>query len=198
MPLIVGLVHVGGPLLLTVVALIASSLTRERVDTRHGWTWVRFTWAAAAVIGGLVAWLLDSGLDLGRGTMLVPEVLGLSSSLAPRQVVDYLPLAITFAALHLAALALTMATASAEAWGVLDDRSHASAAGWTSVVRRPRGFAPDDVADDVLRHRSATRILAAAGAGSRRAARPWGPTPAAAPAGRRPGRGCRHGRAHPP
>lgn len=61
-----------------------------------------------------------------------------------------------------------MATASAEAWGVLDDRSHASAAGWTSVVRRPRGFAPDDVADDVLRHRSATRILAAAGAGSPR------------------------------
>ena len=34
----------------------------------------------------------------------------------------------------------------------------------TAVVRRPRGFAPDDVGDDELRHRSTTRVLAAAGA----------------------------------
>ena len=40
----------------------------------------------------------------------------------------------------------------------------ATLAALTAVVRRPRGFAPDDVADDVLRRRSATRILAAAGA----------------------------------
>ena len=40
----------------------------------------------------------------------------------------------------------------------------ATAAALTAVVRRPRGFAPDDVGDDVLRQRSTTRILAAAGA----------------------------------
>jgi hypothetical protein len=33
-----------------------------------------------------------------------------------------------------------------------------------AVVRRPRGFASDDVGDDVLRVRSTTRVLAAAGA----------------------------------
>jgi hypothetical protein len=33
-----------------------------------------------------------------------------------------------------------------------------------AVVRRPRGLAPDDMGDDELRHRSATRVLAAAGA----------------------------------
>jgi TRAP-type C4-dicarboxylate transport system permease small subunit len=40
----------------------------------------------------------------------------------------------------------------------------ATAAALTAVVRRPRGFAPDDVGDDVLRQRSATRVLGAAGA----------------------------------
>jgi hypothetical protein len=40
----------------------------------------------------------------------------------------------------------------------------ASAAALVAVVRRPRGFAPDDVGDDVLRQRSTTRIVAAAGA----------------------------------
>jgi hypothetical protein len=39
-----------------------------------------------------------------------------------------------------------------------------AAAAVTVVARRPRGFAPDDVGDDVLRHRSTTRVLAAAGA----------------------------------
>jgi hypothetical protein len=222
MSLVVGLVLVGGPLLLIVVALFASSLTRGRVDTLREWTWVRFTWAAAVVVGGLGAWLLNSRLDLGRGTMLVPAVLGLfvvagvglgepvvrprrptgprCASLAPRRVVDYLPRALTFAvggiaALHLAALTLTTATASADDLGragrqvaarcgdfgsaaspypgtfysvplalLLLVVGLATAAGLTSVVRRPRGFAPDDVADDVLRHRSTTRILAAAGA----------------------------------
>ena len=33
-----------------------------------------------------------------------------------------------------------------------------------AVVRRPRGFAPDDIGDDELRQRSTTRVLAAAGA----------------------------------
>lgn len=40
----------------------------------------------------------------------------------------------------------------------------ATAAALTAVVRRPRGFAPDEVGDDVLRRWSATRILAASGA----------------------------------
>ncbi|MGN6132257.1 MAG: hypothetical protein ACTHOK_18110 [Nocardioidaceae bacterium] len=40
----------------------------------------------------------------------------------------------------------------------------ATAAALTAVVRRPRGFAPDDAGDDVLRGRSTTRVLAAAGA----------------------------------
>lgn len=39
-----------------------------------------------------------------------------------------------------------------------------AAAALTAVVRRPRGFAPDDVGDDELRHRSTTRVLAAVGA----------------------------------
>src|SRR5512139_442966 len=144
MSLVVLLVLVGGPLLLTVSALAAMSVTRGRVDTRREWTLVRVTWAAAVVVGGVVACVVNSSLDLGRGTMLVPAVLGVfvvagvglgetvvrprrptgprTASLAPRRVAEYLPRALTTAVggittLHLATLALTTATASADDMG---------------------------------------------------------------------------------
>ena len=222
MSMLVLLVLLAGPLLLTVIALAAQSLARGRVDTRREWKWVRVTWAAALVLGGVAAWLVNGSLALGRGTMLVPAVLGLfvvagvglaetvvrpqrpggprTASLAPRRVADYLPRALAtavagIAALHLATLALTTTTAS------VDDRGRAgrqvaaqcgstgsaagpypgsfysvplmvlllviglvAAAALAAVVRRPRGFASDDVGDDVLRVRSTTRVLASVGA----------------------------------
>ena len=222
MSLVVLLVLVGGPLLLTVIALAALSVTRGRVHTRREWTWVRVTWTAAVALGGVVSWVVDSSLDLGRGTMLVPAVLGVfvvagvglgetvvrprrpagprTASLAPRRVSEYLPRALARAvggitALHLSTLALTTATASADDMGRAGRQvaagcgNTASAAGpypgsfysvplfllllvialvtaaaLTAVIRRPRGFAPDDVGDDVLRRRSTTRVVAAAGA----------------------------------
>jgi hypothetical protein len=222
MSLLVLLVLVGGPLLLTVIALAAQSLTRGRIDTRHEWRWVRVTWAAALVVGGVTAWLVNDSLDLGRGTMLAPAVLGIfvvagvglgetvvrpqrptgprTASLAARREADYLPRALSTAVagitvFHLATLALTTATASADDMGragrqvaaqcgnigsgaspypgsfysvpltlLLLVIGLATAAALRAVVRRPRGFAPDDVGDDVLRQRSATRVLAAAGA----------------------------------
>ena len=222
MSLLVLLVLVGGPLLLTVIALAAQSLTRGRVNTRQEWNGVRVTWAAALVVGGVAAWLVNGSLDLGRGTMLVPAVLGLfvvagvglaetvvrprrptgprTASLAPRRVADYLPPALATAvvgitALHLATLALTTTSASTDDMGragrqiaaqcgntgsgagpypgsfystpltlLLLVIGLATAAALMAVVRRPRGFAPDDVGDDVLRQRSTTRVLAAAGA----------------------------------
>lgn len=222
MSLVVPLALIGGPLLLAGAALVAASLTRGRVDTRHEWTWVRLTWAAALVVGGVVAWLVNVSLDLGRGTMLVPAVLGLfvvagvglaetvvrpqrptgprTASLAPRRVARYLPRTLTAAvvtitALHLVTLALTTISASADDMGRAgrqiaarcDDVGSgagpypgsfysvplalllliiglATAAALMAVVRRPRGFAPDDVGDDILRERSTTRVLAAAGA----------------------------------
>lgn len=146
MSLLVSLVLVGGPLLLllTVIALAARSLARDRVDTRREWTWVRVTWVAALVVGGVAAWLVNGSLDLGRGTMLVPAVLGLfvvagvglaetvvrpqrpagprTASVAPRRVADYVPRALATAvvgisALHLATLALTTTTASTDDMG---------------------------------------------------------------------------------
>lgn len=222
MSLVVPFVFVGGPLVLTVIAMAALSLTRGRVDTRREWTSVRFMWVAATVVGAVAAWLLQGSLDLGRGTMLVPAVLGVfvvagvglgetvvrpprprgpaTASLAPRRVADYVPRALATAvggmtALHLATLALTTATASSDDMGRAGRQVAArcgdmgSAAGpypgafysvpllllllliglaaagaLTTVVRRPRGFAPDDAGDDVLRGRSATRVIAAAGA----------------------------------
>ena len=222
MSVIVVLVLVGGPLLVTVIALAARSVTRGGVDTRSEWTLVRVTWAGAVVVGGVVAWLLHGSLDLGRGTMLVPAVLGLfvvvgvglgetvvrpqrptgarTAPLAPRRVADYLPRPLTtavagIAALHLATLGLTTVTASADDMGRAGRQvaaqcgnignaaspypgsfysvpltllllliALAAAAALIAVVRRPRGFAPDDMGDDVLRHRSTTRVLAAAGA----------------------------------
>lgn len=222
MALPVLLVLVGGPLLLAVVAFAARSLTRGRVDTRHEWRWVRVTWAAALLVGGVAAWLVHAIVDLGRGTMLIPTVLGLfvvagvglaetvvrpqrptgarTASLAPRRVANYLPrnLAIAVGAstlVHLATLALTTATASPDDMGragrqvaaqcgdlgsgagpypgsfysvplvlLLLVIGLAAAAALVAVVRRPRGFAPDDVKDDVLRKQSVTRVLAAVGA----------------------------------
>lgn len=222
MSLPVLLVLVGGPLLLTVIALAAQSLTRGPIDTRREWRWVRVTWAAALVVGGGAAWLVNGSLDLGRGTMLVPAVLGLfvvagvglaetlvrpqrptgprTASLAARRVADYLPRALTTAVggisvLHLATLALTTASASTDDLGragrqiaarcgntgsgagpypgsfysfpltlLLLVIGLAAVAALVAVVRRPRGFAPDDVGDDVLRRLSTTRVLAAAGA----------------------------------
>lgn len=219
MSLIVLFVLVGTPLLLTMIAL---SLTRGRVETGEEWTRVRWMWAVAVLIGGVVAWLLYGSLGLGRGTMLVPAVLGVSvvvgvglgetvvrprrpagprtASLVARQVSDYLPRGLTavvvaIAAVHLATLTLTTVTASADDMGRAG-RQVAAQCGTTgsaaspypgsyysvpmsvvflviglttvaalmAVVRRPRGFAPDEVGDDLLRRWSTTRVLAAAGA----------------------------------
>lgn len=222
MALLALLVIVGGPVLLTVMALGVYALTRGRVETRDEWKWVRLTWAASLVVGGVAAWLVNGSSDLGRGTMLVPAVLGLfvvagvglaetvvrprrptgprTASLTPRRVTGYLPRALAaalgaIATLHLATLALTTATASTDdmgnagrqiaaqcgnvgsAAGPYPGRFYSvplalllvtigliAAAALTAVVRRPRGFAPDDVGDDVLRRRSVSRVLAATGA----------------------------------
>lgn len=222
MSMLVLLVLVGGPLLLTVIALAARSMTRASVDTRQEWNWVRAMWAAALLCGVAAAWLVHATLDLGRGTMLIPAVLGLfmvagvglaetivrpprpsgvrTASLGSRRVLHYLPQPLTVAvtgvtALHLATLAVTTATASTDdmgragrqvaaqcgqvgnAAGPYPGSSYsaplallllvialATATALTAVVRRPLGFAPDDVVDDVLRQRSAIRIVAAAGA----------------------------------
>ncbi|MEO5652635.1 MAG: hypothetical protein ABIN79_12690 [Marmoricola sp.] len=222
MSLLLLLVLVGGPLLLTVMALTGHSLSRRGVDTREEWKWVRVILVAALILGVGAAWLVTKSFDLGRGTMLAPAVLGLfvvagvglgetvvrplrpegprTASLTARRVSDYLPRTLATAVagittLHLATLVLTTTTASS------DDMRRAgrqiaarcgnmgsgagpypgsfysvpliflllvvglvAAAALTAVVRRPRGFAPDDVSDDVLRHASTTRVLAAAGA----------------------------------
>ncbi len=212
---------IGGPLLLTITALAAHSMVRGSVDTRHEWQWVRVIQTAALLIGVVVAWLTHRSLDLGRGTMLAPAILGLfvvagvglaetvvrprrpsgprTASLTSRRVADYLPHTLARAVagitvLHLATLVLTTLTASsddmrragrqiaarcgdfANAAGPYPGSFYSaplallllvvglvSAAALTAVVRRPRGFAPDDVGDDVLRHRSTTRVLAAVG-----------------------------------
>lgn len=216
------LVLVGGPMALTVIALAAGSRTRARLRASHEWNWVRAMWAASLIAGVVAAWLVNSTLDLGRGTMLVPAVVGLfvvagvglaetvvrpprpagvrTASLTSRRVLDYLPRTLTNAvvavsAVHVATLTLATSTASADDMGragrqvaaqcgsvgsaagpypgsfysgplalLLLVIALATAAALTAVVRRPRGFAPDDVADDVLRQRSATRVVAAAGA----------------------------------
>ncbi|GAA4913071.1 hypothetical protein [Nesterenkonia rhizosphaerae] len=222
MPLLTLLVLIGGPLLLTLIALGARSATRGHLNTSHEWRWVRATWGAAVLIGAVAAWLVSASLDLGRGTMLIPAILGLfvvvgvglgetvvrpqrptgarTASLTPRRVSDYLPNTLTIAVgatsvLHLATLSLTTVTASADDMGRDGRRiaaqcgdtasaagsypgtfysiplvllllvvAVAAAAALSAVVRRPRGFAPDEVSDDVLRRRSAARVVAATGA----------------------------------
>src|SRR5690625_2377594 len=214
------LIGLGGPLLLAAVALV----TRSGGGVRTGpeWRRVRVMWTAALVVGAAAAWIMHHQLSLGRGTMLIPAVIGLfgvvgvglaetvvrpraptgtrSASLVPRRVIDYAPrgLATTVggvAAGHLATLALTTASASADDMGrpgraiaavcgplsssagpypgsfysmplalLLGLTALAAAAALVAVARRPRGFAEDAAADDVLRRRSATRILAALGA----------------------------------
>jgi hypothetical protein len=219
---VVVLAFVAGPLVLTVLALSALSVTRRRLDVSHEWMWVRVMWVAALVLGGVAAMLVQRSLDLGRGTMLVPAVLGLflvagvglaetvvrprrpggprTASLVPRLVAEHVPPALTTAVgglvvLHLGTLALTTATASRDDMGragrsvaaQCGDRGSAAgpypgsfysgplvllllaiglatAAALTTVVRRPTGFASDDLGDDELRRRSATRVIAAAGA----------------------------------
>lgn len=221
MPLLFVLVLIGGPLLLAILVLAARSRTRGPLDTGREWRWVRATWAASVAAGGLAAWLIAHTLDLGRGTMLIPAVLGLfvvagvglaetvvrpprppgprTASLAPRRVVAYAPPALTIAVaatavVHAATLALTTATASTDDLGRAGRRIASqcgdvgsaagpypgafystplvllllltglvAAAALRTVVRRPRGFAPDDVGDDELRRRSTTRVVAAAG-----------------------------------
>jgi hypothetical protein len=138
------LVLVGTPLLLAVIATVAVSFTRPRTDTRHEWRLVQATWVGAALVGGVVAWWINDHLDLGRGAMLVPGVLGLfvvvgvglgeavvrplrpsgprTASLAARRVADYLPRALTvgvagITTLHVAALSLTTVTASTDDMG---------------------------------------------------------------------------------
>lgn len=219
MSIILLLVLVGAPLLLTVVAL---SLTSGLVEVGKEWTRVRLMWAVAVLVGGAVAWLLHGRLELGRGTMLAPAVLGFfvvagvglgetavrperpdgprTASLGVRRVTDYLPRALSrvvggVAVVHLATLVLTTATASTDDMGRAGRRvaaqcgttgsavgpypgsfysvplallllvvGLAAAAALTAVVRRPRGFAPDEGGDDALRRWSTTRIVAASGA----------------------------------
>ncbi len=221
MSLLVLLVLVGGPLLLIVLVLALLALVRGRVETRDEWRSVRMVLVASVVLGGAAAWLVHSSLDLGRGTMLAPAVLGgfvvagvglaetvvrpqrpvgpRNASLTARRVRDYVPRTLGLAvagitAVHLATLALTTATASADDMGRAGRQVAArcasmgsgagpypgsfysvplvalllvvglvAAASLTAVVRRPRGFAPDDVGDDVLRRLSTTRVLAAVG-----------------------------------
>lgn len=225
MSLIVPLVlmmFLGGALLLTAIVLAVLMVRRGRADVQREGAWVRATWLAALVVGVVAAGLVHGALDLGRGTMLVPAVLGLfvvtgvglgetvvrprrpagprTASLAPRRVSDYLPRALAVAlgavtAAHLGTLVLTTATASADDMGRAGRQvvaqcgaagagagpypgsfysvplavlllliALATLAALVAVARRPRGFAPDDVGDDVLRLRSATRVLSAAGA----------------------------------
>lgn len=222
MSLVVLLVLVGGPLLVAVVALAVLSSSRSRVAARREWALVRLTWMSALAAGAVVAWSVTGLVDLGRGTMLVPAVLGLfvvagvglgeavvrpqrppgprTASLAPRRVAGYLPRPLSAAVggitmLHLTTLALTTATATPDDQGragrqvaatcgtmssaagpypgsfysvplivLLVAIGLAATAALTAVVRRPRGFAPHEVGDDVLRRLSATRVVAAAGA----------------------------------
>lgn len=219
MSIMVLLVLVGTPLLLTVIALW---LARGRIVSGDEWKLVRLMWAAALLVGAVVAWLLQGSLDLGRGAMLAPAILGLSvvlgvglgetvvrpprpagprtASLVTRRVSEYVPRGLTTvvaagAALHVATLILTTATASADDLGragrqvaaqcggtgsaaspypgsfysapltaLLVVMAMATVAALVAVVRRPRGFAPDELGDDVLRRASTTRVLAAAGA----------------------------------
>ena len=132
-------VLVGGPLLLTLTALTAQSLVRGHVDARREWTWVRVVMAVATLVGVVASWLVHRSLDLGRGTMLAPAVLGLfvvagvglaetvvrprrpsgprAASLTARRVADYLPRTLASAVagittLHVATLILTTLTAS--------------------------------------------------------------------------------------
>ncbi len=222
MSVLVLVVLIGGAVSLVAVTIAARATSGRGVHPSREWLAVRAVWLAAVVVGVVVAVLLAGRLDLGRGTMLVPAVIGLfvvagvglaesvvrpsrpagvrTASLAPRRVADYLQGQVAIAVVglttvHVATLLLTTATASADDLGRAGRQvaaqcgSTGSAAGpypgsfysvplglvllatgvaavtaLLVVVRRPRGFAPDEVGDDVLRVRSTTRVLAASGA----------------------------------
>ncbi|WP_323095388.1 hypothetical protein [Intrasporangium sp. YIM S08009] len=222
MSVLVLVVLIGGALSLVAVIAGARTMSGDGLEPSREWRAVRVVWLAAVVVGAVVAGLLAGRLDLGRGTMLVPAVLGLfvvagvglaetvvrpsrpagvrTASLAPRRLADYLPghlvtAVVGVATVTVATLLLTTATASADDLGragrqvsaVCDSTGSAAgpypgsfysvplglvllATGVAAVtallvvVRRPRGFAPEEVGDDVLRLRSTTRVLAASGA----------------------------------
>lgn len=211
-----------GSVALGAVAVSVRASGGGRVDTAREWRFVQATLLASVVVGVVAAWFLAGRLELGRGAMLVPSVLGFfvvagvalsetvvrparpagvrTASLAPRRVADYLqrPLmtaVVAVTTLHVATLVLATATASADDLGragrrvaaecgasgsaagpypgsfysaplglVLLATGLAAAAALVTVVRRPRGFAHDEVGDHVLRTRSTTRVLAAFGA----------------------------------
>lgn len=144
MSLLVVLLLVGVPSLLVIAVRAAMGWNRSGVGARREWAWVQATWVVCALVGGALAWLLAGHLSLGRGTMLAPAVMGAfvvigvglgetvvrprrpsgrrSASLAVRRVADYLPRALVGAVggvvtLHLATLALTTVTASADDMG---------------------------------------------------------------------------------
>ena len=144
MSVIAAIVVVGVPALVILLAVVLSNRNQTMVSVSREWRAVRLIQVLGLVGGVLVAWLVADALDLGRGLMLVPAIVGLgvvsgvalgetvvrparpdgprTASLNTRRVASYLPsgLAGLVAAVlgaHAATLALTSATASADDLG---------------------------------------------------------------------------------
>lgn len=208
--------------LLCVVAVGSVKVAaRDDLPTSRQWLAVVGMRLLGGLVGLAVAVLLASVLDLGRGLVLAPAVSGLgvlvgvalgetvvrprrttgarSASLRPRSVWTYVPQPLGVAVgvltlVHLATLALTTSTASADDLARAGRSFRCEAAGHSAahgpypgsfysapllvvlalvavvavvaaraVVVRPRGLAPDEHGDDVLRTRSMTVIVAAVG-----------------------------------